>query len=151
LDDPAEVSGKADRDFACLTPEQAAFFVEKDREVMSSGQPQLGIVEQASFAGGSTRWLETHKTPLFDGAGKIMGVLGTWQDITERKQAEAALEQIAEQLRQVQKLESIGQLAAGIAHDFNNLLTVINGYSDLLRRHVTEQPRAAECVEQIAG
>lgn len=56
---------------------------------------------------------------------KVNGILGIARDIRQRRQLE-------EQLRQMQKLDSIGRLAAGIAHDFNNILTVQQGYLSLL-------------------
>ena len=87
-----EIIGKDDRHLPGLTGEQADFFVSKDRQVMSSDAPELGIIEPATLADGTSIWIETNKIPMHDAAGQVVGILGTWQDITERKQAEKALQ-----------------------------------------------------------
>ena len=98
---------------------------------------------------------------LRDAEGKVVGIRGTVQDITERKRAEQERAALQEQLRQSQKMEAIGQLAGGIAHDFNNLLTVIQGNCQLalmdlrkedpLRKNIQEVNEASEKAASLTG
>ena len=74
--------------------------------------------------------------------GKAVYLLGTCLDITERKQAEA-------RLQQAQRLESIGTLAGGIAHDFNNLLFPVLGFAELLKEDISADSPMQSYIDEI--
>ena len=62
------------------------------------------------------------------------------RDVTAQKEADAALRQAEDQLRQAQKMEAVGQLTGGVAHDFNNLLQALEGCLTMIGRR-TEEPQ----------
>ena len=71
-------------------------------------------------------------------------------NITDRKEREKSQKRLEQQLRQAQKMETIGTLAGGIAHDFNNILTPILGYSSILSSRINEDDPNHARIEQIA-
>jgi signal transduction histidine kinase len=88
--------------------------------------------------------VEGISTPIRGETGEIELILVIARDVTERQR-------LHEQLRQSQKMESIGRLAGGIAHDFNNLLTAISGYAELMLMDFdADAVPDRESVEQIA-
>ncbi len=100
---------------------------------------------------GSVFWAEVTAKALPD--GRLQGLV---RDISERKQAELAKQQAEEarrtleqQLRQSQKMEAVGSLAAGIAHDFNNILSAIRGNADLAVLDMEPGHPAAESLREI--
>jgi len=104
-----------------------------------AGRPWRGEVATHKPTG-EPRWESIQVSAIRSPAGTVTNFLMLREDITERKTLES-------QLRQAQKLESIGTLAGGIAHDFNNLLSVINGYSELL----LSRPNTDEKAQRFLG
>ncbi|MGH1351770.1 MAG: sensor domain-containing protein, partial [Methyloligellaceae bacterium] len=90
---PADLEGYCDFDF--FEKDIADLFREDDRIVMDTGIPKVGYEEPQANPGGETRWLRTNKVPLKDLSGEIVGVLGTYEDITEQKLLRQKIERMA--------------------------------------------------------
>lgn len=88
---PEELIGKDD--YQMGWQEQAERYRADDRLVLESGLPKLNYEEPQSTPDGRNIWLRTSKVPLLSPDGNISGILGTYEDITEYKQAEEALRQ----------------------------------------------------------
>jgi PAS domain S-box-containing protein len=95
---PQDIIGKTDYDLASKK-EQADLFRKADKHILSSGESELWIEESRLRADGSEVTVLTSKVPLRDPSNAIIGVLGIYADITDRKQAEEALSEREAQLR----------------------------------------------------
>jgi PAS domain S-box-containing protein len=102
------------------------------------------VLHRVLASDGSTRWIEGRGRVLTDEQGRRVRMTGSVADVTHRH----ALE---EGVRQSQKMEAIGRLAAGVAHDFNNLLTVILTVTDLLSHGSGLDESARLGVNEIVG
>lgn len=109
--------------------------------VLSGGETWHGELP-ARRGNGEFYWASVTIAPVKDAQGRITNVIGTADDVTERRQAE-------EQLRRAQKMQAVGVLAGGIAHDFNNILTAILGYSHLALDSLPEGTEVRDDVAQV--
>lgn len=78
-------------DFDLHRPELARSFFADEQEVVRTGKPRCDIEEFVLTSLGDQKWLSTSKVPLRDETGQVVGIVGVSRDITERKQAEAAV------------------------------------------------------------
>jgi len=98
---------------------------------------------------GTTDWTCWECRPWYEADGAIGGIVVYTELITERKEAEQERISLEAQLRQAQKLESIGTLASGVAHEINNPLMGTINYAELVKDHVQGNEKAFEYTQGI--
>jgi hypothetical protein len=114
------------------------------KNVLASGQPALDICHVIEFSDDQRTILSTNATALSSIEGKVEGMIVTLEDVTQRLALET-------QLRQSQKMDALGQMAAGVAHDINNILTIIQGHAGLLLNAAPPDSKSAKSASQIVA
>jgi len=143
---PLEIIGKDDSQMTWKV--RAVQYGIDDKWVLETGVEMLNY-EEPQMTSDDTKIVKTSKIPLRDQDNNIMGVLGTYEDITAAKTAEREKEKLQLQLEHSHKLESIGRLAGGVAHYFNNKLGVIIGYAEMAIGELTPENLILADLEEI--
>jgi len=141
VENPRDLIGKTDYDLP-WKKEEADFYRDCDRRIMQTDQPELHIIEPQLQASGKQAWLDANKIPLHDSKGRVTGILGTLEDITERKEA---VEKLVEANRE------LDAFAYTVSHDLRSLLTPIIGYAEVLQEICREKldQQSLGCLAEI--
>lgn len=164
LTSPDELIGKSD--FELSWREQAALYRADDQAVMASGIPKIDFEEPQTTPDGHTIWLSTSKVPLHTGDNEVMGVLGIYTDITERKNTALELanhrlhlEQLVEErtaelvlAKDAAEHANMAKSAflANMSHEIRTPLNAIAGMAYFIRRGGLS-PKQSEQLEKLEG
>ncbi|WP_020678277.1 PAS domain S-box protein [Geopsychrobacter electrodiphilus] len=134
---PEDLLGKDD--FQMGWQEQAEMYRADDQLVIESGVPKLGIIEPQTTPAGERITVCTSKVPLFDDDNKVIGLLGIYEDITERLKAEEELKESEYFFKESQRSASIGSYKADLVGGYwesSEVLDSIFGIDESYNRSI---------------
>ncbi|MGN7613214.1 MASE3 domain-containing protein [Magnetococcales bacterium HHB-1] len=126
---PGEIIGQTD--FNMGWAKQAELYRQDDAKVIADGMAKLNYEEPQTSPKGETLWLNTSKIPLTDIAGEIIGLLGIYEDITEKKTLEQQRQDALEKAEQANRAKS--NFLANMSHEIRTPMNAIIGLSYLMR------------------
>ncbi|MES2142510.1 MAG: ATP-binding protein [Pseudomonadota bacterium] len=135
------VIGKTDYDFP-VKKEDSDAYRRDDKEVMESRTPKLNIEEEQTFPDGKKIYLLTSKVPVFDKNNKVIGILGVYNDITEKKKAEQALKKAKEKAEVANEAKT--EFLENMRHDIRTPLSGIVGCAQLIQMQADDPKKVSE-------
>lgn len=132
--------------------EQADLYRSDDIEVMKTGIAKLNYEEPQTTPVGENIWLKTSKMPLTNLNGQVIGVLGTYEDITERKEMEEELILAKEKAEESDRLKTA--FLNNLSHEIRTPLNAIVGFSELLKKpgiSASEVKHYTEIIDHSSG
>ncbi|MCL4205134.1 MAG: response regulator [Pirellulaceae bacterium] len=124
----SDAIGRSDSDFFDF--QRARQYLEDERRVMASGRSVVNKEEEQEWPDGRVNWVSTTKVPLRDQHGQVIGTFGISRDITDRKQAEAAMQAAREAAEAASRAKS--DFLANMSHEIRTPLNAILGMTELV-------------------
>lgn len=141
-----EIIGKTDNDLPWGKAE-AELYRSDDKKVIESGLPKVNYEESQTREDGLETWLETNKIPLKNSSGDVIGVLGSYSDITDRKNAEKEIIKAKEEAEHANNAKS--DFLSSMSHELRTPLNAILGFSQLMEMDDSLSTLVKEDVKEI--
>jgi PAS domain S-box-containing protein len=141
LKNPKEILGKTDYELPWKISEAESFF-EIDQFVMDTDKPEFHIIEPQLQADGKHAWLDTNKIPLHNSKNEVVGILCTYEDITERVTSEVALKNSERRYKEAYNRAEFYKDV--FAHDVSNILQGILSSVELCRLNSTNSKKSSD-------
>ncbi len=143
LKDINSISGISD--FDLFDKETATYFREDDQIVLSTNAPKLNYEELQRRHDGTLAWIRMSKMPLFDKDGQKLGVLGSYEDITEWKKLREQLIAAKENAEEMSRLKS--SFLANMSHELRTPMIGILGYTEIMQEEI-EDPKFKDMAQR---
>ena len=138
---PDELIGKTDFDF--FSDQHAQWARADEEDIISTGEPIIGKLEQERWPDGRITWALTSKLPIRDEFGDIIGTFGLSKDVTAQKQTEQELDKAQKNLVDASRMAGMAEVATGVLHNVGNVLNSLNVSANVIATGLRQSKAAS--------
>lgn len=146
--DLGEISPSYEYYLNAINREDRAYTLQMVEKALA-GEGEYDLEYRIIRKDGEERIVHTRATVERDADGNLLRIIGTAQDITERKHREEEKIRLHRELSQSHKMEALGKLTGEVAHEYNNMLAIMLGFSQLLQESFVDNPKVFKYAGEI--